>query len=325
MSSNRSDDDTLFNWPPAPAEMDRIAVLDVARPPQPPPETLTELPPPAHVRKSRRRAHMSRRRRVLRAPRDPWLTLAAGMIIGMVLPGLLQVRPAVLPTAHAEGQLPDTTGTHAATNEVVALRAMQALLRGDVVTARTPAGLVEPAASAPTAGASLIAAPSTPANPAAAAPASASETPPAVVSTAVPLPERGEPIPIRKRSRRAAARDVAPAVIAPLDARDLEVRSVLQAYERAWTRMDVAATRSLWPSADVDRVQAAFDPVREQRLELAACDIGLHGDRALAVCLGTRRFLPRAGSTVAQVERGRWEFELERSDSGWQISAVDKP
>lgn len=325
MSSNRSDDDTLFNWPPAPAEMDRIDVLDVARPPQPAPEALTELPPPAHIRKSRRRARLPRRRRALTAPRDPWLPLAAGMIIGMVLPGVLQVRPAVLPTAHAEGQVPDTAGPHAASNEVAALRAMQALLRGDVVAVRTPAVLAEPAASAPSAATSLGAAAATPVGPVAAAPASAAATPPAVVSGAPPQPEAGAPLPKRKRARRAAARDVPTAVVAPLDARDLEVRSVLQAYERAWTRMDVEATRSLWPSADVDRVQAAFEPVREQRLELAACDIGLHGDRALAVCLGTRRFLPRAGSTVAQIERGRWEFELERSDSGWQISTVDHP
>jgi hypothetical protein len=100
---------------------------------------------------------------------------------------------------------------------------------------------------------------------------------------------------------------------------------VLQDYERAWTRMDTQAARALWPSVDNDTLQAEFRPVSEQRLQLAACDIGMSGDRALAVCLGTLRYRPRVGDTVSRVERGRWEFELQKSPVGWHISSVEHP
>jgi hypothetical protein len=258
--------------------------------------------------------------------RDPWLPLAAGMILGMVLPGFPQVRTTVLPTPQADG----STQTVALADDHAALLAMRALLRGEtagatrtVTTAGEHVVAPSPVATSSTSAQLVSATPATPstglstagATPLPASPGIAEPIPGAV--TAPPSPAR--------RSRRAAKSPMVPAVIQPLDARDLEVRSVLQAYERAWTRMDVAATRSLWPSADAGYVQAAFEPLKEQRLELAACDVGLSGDRALAVCLGTRRFRPRAAGSNAQVERGRWEFELERSGSGWQISTVEHP
>jgi len=89
--------------------------------------------------------------------------------------------------------------------------------------------------------------------------------------------------------------------------------------------MDSGATRALWPSADPSLLQAAFTPMSEQRLQLAACDVGMSGDRALAICLGTLRYRPRNGARAAGVERGRWEFDLQRSPDGWRITAVDRP
>jgi hypothetical protein len=117
----------------------------------------------------------------------------------------------------------------------------------------------------------------------------------------------------------------APRPAVAIDNREIPVRRLLQAYERAWSRMDANATRALWPSVDSRTLRAAFTPISEQRLQLAACDVGMSGDRALAVCLGTLRYRPRNGAGTTRVERRRWEFDLQRSPEGWRIKTVDPP
>lgn len=308
--------DAPFSWPPSATDLDRVEVLDVTQslvgPAGVPPSPSRPVP---RARLHRPRAHPWARASTVPSARtrEGWLLLASGVLIGATLPGLGQMRPTAL--AHEPHATPTTAS---ASSEGALLRAMQVLLRGERADPPAPAPPPRPSTPAP-----------------APVPASASGVRPASLSgEALPAVHREVRPEIRTRPTRQAAwspprqpvtRRATRPVAVRADDGELPIRRVLHAYERAWSRMDAGATRALWPSADPSLLQAAFTPVSEQRLQLAACDVGMSGDRAVAICLGTLRYRPRNSARAAGVERGRWEFDLQRSPDGWRITAVDRP
>lgn len=315
--------DAPFSWPPSANDLARVEVLDVT-------QSLAGragmAPSPSRPAGPRARRHAARRHARARAStapsartRDGWLLLASGVLIGATLPGLGQIRP----TAHE----PHAAPTAAASTEGADLRAMQSLLRGDGGAARD-----DRRADARVA----VAAANEPGERADPPPPASLPPTPRPTPERVPMPENATGVQTTSLSAetlRAASppsrqpgtrRTTRPAAFRT-DDRELPIRRVLQAYERAWSRMDAGATRAVWPSADPSMLQAAFGSVSEQRLQLAACDLGMSGDRALAVCLGTLRYRPRNSAKAPGVGRGRWEFDLQRSPDGWRITAVDRP
>jgi hypothetical protein len=320
MSSERPDE-VPFTWPPEPADLDRIDVLDVANNAGVPAALVSAATVFRRLR--RRRVHKRTRHPAKSRPRstarDAWLLVASGVLIGATLPGIVRTHTSALASPRTAASAVHAVGPVNASGDGAALRAMQSLLRGGA--ARAAQVRATPIEATPRA---ALAAPasvtSTALTPPPAAPAPVSVTSPVGVAPAATSPP---PLPSKRSRPSVAAKAVA--AHASVNAGELPVRKVLQAYERAWTRMDSHAARTLWPSVDARVLQAAFTPVSEQRLQLAACDIGMSGDRALATCLGTLRYRPRSGDGAPRVTRGRWEFELERSPHGWQISTVDQP
>jgi hypothetical protein len=316
MNSHRPDD-APFNWPPAPADLDRIDILDVAnsagRTPAP------QSTAPVLERQPRRRGGKRSRRRTQSlsrmAARNGWLLLASGVLIGATLPGVVRVQTSGLGSTAVAAESGPVSSATAAASEGAALRAMQSLLRGGSGAAASPATSVpEPDPLVPRAAAAGIVAPQVQSQPIAISASTALTTPPATMPTGAAPGRSGTSNTARPMSGRTG-----------FNAQEAPVRRVLQAYARAWTRMDAGAARALWPSADAEILQAAFRPVSEQRLRLSACQVGMSGNRALAVCLGTLRYRPRDGGSPARVQRGRWEFELARSPQGWQIDTIDRP
>lgn len=109
----------------------------------------------------------------------------------------------------------------------------------------------------------------------------------------------------------------------PGDARTRQVIAAVQAFGRAWTRLDARAASAVMPSADVEDLVRDFTGLREQRLTLTGCRVSGTGASAVASCAATRRYRPRQGDHSTRVERGRWRFHLERVAQRWIITGLE--
>jgi hypothetical protein len=98
------------------------------------------------------------------------------------------------------------------------------------------------------------------------------------------------------------------------------VLAVLQEYSRAYERMDVRATKALYPSVDARSLQKAFEDLKAQQVRFASCGVAISssGAGANARCTGDATYRPKIGSPMHLPNR-EWTFSLEREGDGWQI------
>lgn len=102
------------------------------------------------------------------------------------------------------------------------------------------------------------------------------------------------------------------------------VREALSRYGSAYSRLDAAAARAVWPSVDARALGRAFAELRSQHVTFDDCDIAVDGRRANAACRGATTYVPRAGDQSPRTEARAWRFELEKgSDANWRIAAAN--
>jgi hypothetical protein len=193
-------------------------------------------------------------------------------------------------------------------------------------TAHTPDVAPRPATAAPQAGATLDDAPPV-------APLVEPQTAP-MTGAAVAIPLRETRIqstaPSLDRLALSASRVALPADRKepdPTDPADEQRRqkegvlAVVFEYTRALERLDVHATKAVYPSVDDRRLRQSFEDVETQRFQLASCGVSFSssGHDANALCLGNSTFRPKVGSRVLRYTDQVWEFNLARDGSGWQI------
>ena len=109
-----------------------------------------------------------------------------------------------------------------------------------------------------------------------------------------------------------------PAPVVPTTA----IESVLKKYADAFSARDVGAAKSVWPGVDERALARAFDGLREQRLELERCEIGIKGSTATATCVGTARYRPKVGIRSVRSERKVWTFYIGHRGA-WLIDDVE--
>jgi hypothetical protein len=99
------------------------------------------------------------------------------------------------------------------------------------------------------------------------------------------------------------------------------VLAVVREYTRALERLDVLATKAVYPSVDDRRLRRDFEGVETQRFQLGSCDVSFSssGHGANAWCLGNSTYRPKIGSRVLRYTDRVWEFNLARDGGGWQI------
>ena len=99
------------------------------------------------------------------------------------------------------------------------------------------------------------------------------------------------------------------------------VLAVVREYTRALERLDVHATKAVYPSVDDRRLRRSFENVEAQRFQLGSCGVffSSSGHDANAWCLGNSTFRPKVGSRVLRYTDQVWEFNLARDGGGWQI------
>ena len=160
----------------------------------------------------------------------------------------------------------------------------------------------------------------------ASAPEPSGRTSPAAdsIASAGPLSSRPGSSARPAEPRRAAAASNAPDDGTLDNARahkDTEVvLAVLREYSRAYDRMDVRATKAVYPSVDDRRLRRAFDDLQEQQVHFASCNVTISssGAGANAWCRGDASFRPKIGSPKHYPNR-EWTFSLTRDGGGWQI------
>jgi hypothetical protein len=97
----------------------------------------------------------------------------------------------------------------------------------------------------------------------------------------------------------------------------VRVRSVLAQYENAYTNLDAAAARAVWPGVDERALTRAFSGLQSQQLSLGRCDVAVKGATAHANCLGRASWTPKVGTGRSQTRQ--WDFTLQNAGGAWKI------
>jgi hypothetical protein len=100
------------------------------------------------------------------------------------------------------------------------------------------------------------------------------------------------------------------------------VRTTLSRYEAAYSSLDSAGAKAVWPTVDQRALAHAFDGLAAQRVALGTCEVGVNGQSARAICVGKAAWTPKVGGGQ-QTKSRTWTFDLRRSNATWQIVRVD--
>lgn len=154
--------------------------------------------------------------------------------------------------------------------------------------------------------------------------------PPAAPAAAAPVPI--DPVAAPRDLRTADARTSPPPPPAAEPARVTRdepvvdevarVRAVLSRYEAAYSGLDAAAARAVWPAVDERALSRAFNGLQSQRVSLERCDVSVSGASARAECAGRATWVPKVGGS-GRTETRRWLFDLRQASGGWQIVSAE--
>ncbi len=101
---------------------------------------------------------------------------------------------------------------------------------------------------------------------------------------------------------------------------EAKLRAALARYEAAYSALNAAAARAIWPTVDAGALGRAFDGLESQRISLGDCLISLtsSGQSAHATCAGSATWKPKVGDGT-RTEARRWSFDLELTGDSWHI------
>ena len=102
----------------------------------------------------------------------------------------------------------------------------------------------------------------------------------------------------------------------------MAVSSTLERYRAAYSQLNAAGAKAVWPSVDERTLSKAFDQLESQDIVFTGCRVLVAGDRANAVCSGNAAFVPKVGARTPRVAYREWNFDLRRVGDRWVISAV---
>ena len=105
----------------------------------------------------------------------------------------------------------------------------------------------------------------------------------------------------------------------PAPSEEQAVRAVLSRYEAAYSRLDAAAAKAVWPGVDQRALANAFQALSSQAISLARCDVRVTGPTAQAQCSGVARWTPKVGGGTQSSSR-QWRFDLRNTGGGWVIA-----
>ena len=97
------------------------------------------------------------------------------------------------------------------------------------------------------------------------------------------------------------------------------VLRVLNQYAAAFGRLDVDATKAVYPTVNYSALRRAFNQLETQRVTFDVCRVSIDGREANARCQGEAAYRPRVGPRSLQRASREWTFNLSKADEVWQI------
>jgi hypothetical protein len=100
------------------------------------------------------------------------------------------------------------------------------------------------------------------------------------------------------------------------------VDTALERYRDGVAKLDAAAVRAIWPSANPQDLAREFGQLREQQVELHSCDLDIKETIAAATCTGVAGNAQKIGTANLRYDDRRWVFTLKRTGDDWIIQNV---
>jgi hypothetical protein len=104
-----------------------------------------------------------------------------------------------------------------------------------------------------------------------------------------------------------------------VDTRDIQ--RVLNRYRDAFSVLDAAAVKAVWPGADAGTLALAFDKLAAQNYDYDHCRIVSDGLRAEASCRGVAEYRHH-GTARTRTDSQHWQFTLRKEHREWRIQTV---
>jgi hypothetical protein len=139
--------------------------------------------------------------------------------------------------------------------------------------------------------------------------------------TAVPIRETPTVAPAASTSMASVTDKSAPPPEPVNDA--AAVRAALAKYANAYTDLDVAAVRAVWPSVDQAGLKKAFSALDAQQVTFDRCDVQVTGAAGRATCAGSAMWRPKIGGGNAREQNRTWTFVLKNAGGAWQIVTAE--
>ena len=154
-----------------------------------------------------------------------------------------------------------------------------------------------------------------------AAKAAAAAPPPAAATPQQPPPSPAPPPPAPAAAPAASAPPAAAAAPPPSRppqvSEEPAIRSVLNAYTKAYSDLDADAVRRLYPTVNYDVVKRGFEGLKSQQVQIQDAQIVVTGSTAIVSCRIVTAAAPRVGSPRTDARAA--VLRLEKRDSGWVI------
>jgi hypothetical protein len=100
------------------------------------------------------------------------------------------------------------------------------------------------------------------------------------------------------------------------------VETAVERYRDGVTKLDAAAVRAVWPSANAQELAREFGQLQEQQVEFHSCDLDIKESTAAATCTGVAGYVQKIGNAHPRFDDRRWAFTLKRAGSDWLIQDV---
>ena len=104
----------------------------------------------------------------------------------------------------------------------------------------------------------------------------------------------------------------------------MDIQRVLNRYRDGFSVLDVAAVKTVWPSADEHALRKAFAGLYDQNIEFDSCRISVAATTptADALCRGEVSYVRNERVKRRRTEVKQWQFTLANNGARWTIRTI---
>ena len=95
------------------------------------------------------------------------------------------------------------------------------------------------------------------------------------------------------------------------------ILATIAAYASAYTRLDAASVKRLYPSVNEQELRRAFSDLKSQQVSIQGQRIVVNSDKATVTCVQVTSLVPKAG--ISHSDSRQTVFQLEKLNGAWII------